>query len=165
MDTTGIDCFVKENNPKFFNSLVKRFQFLNKDKSKEDIYKMAYSQMPKHAEVDKDIKLQYINGYFCYAHKTVVMSNALGILRHMDFCDNSTEFMVPEGDPKLTSPYDNSPEEVKLRWDGKLMIPSMDNFFSRHPDFSILALAADSGFDDAPNYKYLFKEHNIFPRY
>ena len=46
-DTTGIQCFVKENNPKFFNALVKKLQSLNKDKSKVDIYKMAYHYMPK----------------------------------------------------------------------------------------------------------------------
>jgi len=73
MDTTGVECFVKENNPKFFNALVKRLEYFNKDKSKEDIYKMAYNQMPKTAEVYKNIKLQYINGHFCYAHTTAGM--------------------------------------------------------------------------------------------
>ncbi|WP_434630856.1 transposase [Thermoanaerobacterium thermosaccharolyticum] len=92
MDTTGIECYVKENNPKFFNALVKKLQYFNKDKSKEDIYKMAYNQMPKTASVDPNIKLQYINGTFCYAHKTIVVSNALGILRHMDFCDYQPDF-------------------------------------------------------------------------
>lgn len=164
IDTTGVECFVKENNPKFFNALVKRLQYLNKDKSKDDIYKMAYNQMPKTAEVDKNIKLQYINGHFCYAHKTVVMSNALGILRHMDFCDNfSDPVKSQDAIDSLATSSDDTPEETKLRWDGKLLIPSMDNFFKRHPGFSIEALTADSGFDDALNYKYLFKDHNILP--
>jgi len=158
MDTTGIECYVKENNPKFFNSLVKKLQYVYKDKSKEDIYKIAYSQMPKHAEADENIKLQYINGHFCYAHKAVVMSNALGIIRHLDFCDN----IEAAFDTSDSSPED-SPEAIKVRWDGKLLKPSMDSFFKHHPSFSIKALAADSGFDDPHNYKYLFKEHNILP--
>lgn len=164
MDTTGVECFVKENNPKFFNALVKRLQFLNKDKSKEDIYKLAYSQMPKSAEADNNIKLQYINGHFCYAHKTVVMSNALGILRHMDFCDNLPNPTTSQDSdsPSDVSP-ENTPEEIKVRWDGKLLIPSMNNFFNHHPNFFIESFAADSGFDEPANYEYLFKEHGILP--
>jgi len=158
MDTTGIECYVKENNPKFFNALVKKLQYLNKDKSKEDIYKMAYNQMPKTASVDPNIKLQYINGTFCYAHKTIAVSNALGVLRHMDFCDFKPDFNY---DTDNSEPA--SPEEVKLTWDGKLLIPAMENFFERHHDFNIYAMTADSGFDDVPNYQYLFENHGILP--
>ena len=166
MDTTGIECFVKENNPKFFNALVKKLQYLNKDKPKEEIYKLAYSQMPKSAAADSNIKLQYINGTFCYAHKTAVMSNALGILRHMDFCDQlpgcSTSDLpqIPDNSQSSELP---SPEEIKVLWDGKLLIPAMENFFKSHPSFSIEALTADSGFDDTPNYEYLFKQRHVLP--
>ena len=154
MDTTGIECYVKENNPKFFNALVKKLQHLNKDKPKEDIYKMAYNQMPKSASADPNVKLQYINGTFCYAHKAVVVSNALGVIRHLDLCDYQ---------PDTNNTNLNSPEEAKLTWDGKLLIPTMDNFFNRHPDFNIWALTADSGFDHVPNYKYLFENRRILP--
>jgi len=158
MDTTGIECYVKENNPKFFNALVKKLQYLNKDKSKEDIYKMAYNKMPKTASVDPNIKLQYINGTFCYAHKTVAISNALGVLRHIDFCDFNSDFHDNTDISTLSSP-----EQIKLTWDGKLLIPAMENFFNRHHDFNIYALTADSGFDYVPNYQYLFENHGILP--
>ncbi|MGD9155991.1 MAG: transposase [Bacillota bacterium] len=166
MDTTGIECFVKENNPKFFNSLVKKLQYLNKDKPKEEIYKLAYSQMPKSASADSNIKLQYINGTFCYAHKTVVMSNALGILRHIDFCDHMPDCSAPELPPVPDNPQASglpSPEEIKVHWDGKLLKPAMENFFKLHPSFPITALTADSGFDAILNYDYLFTERQILP--
>lgn len=119
---------------------------------------MAYNQMPKAASVDPNIKLQYINGTFCYAHKTVAVSNALGVLRHMDFCDFKPDFN-DDTDISVLS----SPQQIKLTWDGKLLIPAMENFFDRHHDFSIYALTADSGFDDVPNYQYLFENHGILP--
>jgi hypothetical protein len=152
MDTTGIECFVKENNPKFFNALVKKLQYLNKDKPKEAIY-------------NSNIKLQYINGTFCYAHKTVVMSNALGILRHLDFGDRLPDCSASEIPPLPDNPQSElpSPEAIKLLWDGKLLKPALENFFQFHPSFPIEALAADSGFDDTPNYEYLFKQRHILP--
>jgi hypothetical protein len=136
MDTTGIECFVKENNPKFFNSLVKKLQYLNKDKPKEEIYKLAYSQMPKAASADSNIKLQYLNGTFCYGHKTVVMSNALGILRHLDFCDHLSDYPAAElpllpDDPQTKELP--SPEEINVHGDSILLKPAMENFFKLHP--------------------------------
>jgi len=159
MDTTGIECYVKENNPKFFNALVKRLKYLNKHKPMKDIYNMAYNQMPKTASANNNVKLQYINGHFCYAHKAVVMSNALGIIRHLDFCDDCNVDTPNE----VVSSTDNTPEEIKIRWDGKLLKPSMDNFFEYHPDFNIHVLAANSGFDAADNYKYLVEKRDILP--
>jgi hypothetical protein len=166
MDTTGIECFVKENNPKFFNSLVKKLQYLNKDKPKEEIYKLAYSQMPKAASADPNIKLQYLNGTFCYGHKTVVMSNALGILRHLDFCDHLSDYPAAElpllpDDPQTKELP--SPEEIKVHGDSILLKPAMENFFKLHPSFPITALTADSGFDSILNYNYLFTERQILP--
>jgi len=76
----------------------------------------------------------------------------------MDFCDSHfASSHQNHGHPST------SPEEIKLLWDGKLFIPSMNHFFKFHPRFNIWAMTADSGFDDALNYKYLFEEHNILP--
>lgn len=110
--------------------------------------------MPKTASAEHNVKLQYINGTFCYAHKTVVVSHALGVIRHFHFRDYP---------PDATITNLNSPEETKLSSDGKLLIPAMDNFSNCHPTFNIWAMTTDSGFDDIPTYKYLFESHGIPP--
>ncbi len=110
--------------------------------------------MPKTALAVPNLKLQYINGTFCYAHKTVVVSNALSIVKHLDFCDYQ---------PDTNNTDSPSPEETKLTWDGKLLIPAMENFFNHHPNFNIWVMTADSGFNDVPRYRYPFQNHGILP--
>jgi hypothetical protein len=39
IDTIGIKCFVKENNPKFFNTLIKRLNILTKINPKRTFIK------------------------------------------------------------------------------------------------------------------------------
>lgn len=83
--------------------------------------------MPKSSAADSNIKLQYVNGCFCYAHKTEVMSNALGILRHLDFC-RLPDCSVSGSPEKLDNPGSQSseppsPEEIKALWNGKLLKP------------------------------------------
>ncbi|WP_010252466.1 transposase, partial [Acetivibrio cellulolyticus] len=48
-DTSGIETFVTENNPKFINSIIKKLKAFYKDKPDVDVYKMAYSLMPSSA--------------------------------------------------------------------------------------------------------------------
>ncbi|MBA1336012.1 MAG: hypothetical protein HPY66_1831 [Firmicutes bacterium] len=84
--------YVRENNPKFFNAIVKRLETYYKsrdiDYSQTDIYKAAWAQMPKQAESNSQAKLQYVNGHFTYALKDAIMCNGSGIIRHMEFCDS-----------------------------------------------------------------------------
>jgi len=77
--------------------------------------------MPKAASANKNIKLQYVNGTFCYAHKTVVVCNGLGILMHLDFCDNLPDysaFYVSKNTDVYFTDVSKSPDEIKLSWDG-----------------------------------------------
>ncbi len=68
-DTSGIELYVTENNPKTLNSLIRRLKFYYKNKPDVDPYKMAYGLMPSCAASSPDAKQQYINSHFCYADK------------------------------------------------------------------------------------------------
>ena len=37
-----------------------------------------------HASANPEIKQQYLNDHFCYAYKTGIMTNVLGIIRAID---------------------------------------------------------------------------------
>lgn len=45
-DTSGIELYVTENNPKTLNALIKKLKAFYKDKPDVDPYKMAYGLMP-----------------------------------------------------------------------------------------------------------------------
>ena len=79
-DTSGIELYVTENNPKTLNSLIKRLKAYYRDNPDVDPYRMAYALMPSRAASCPDAKQQYINGHFCYADKFAVLTNGLGII-------------------------------------------------------------------------------------
>jgi hypothetical protein len=157
IDTTGIEIYVKENNPKFFNSIVKRLEAYYKsrgvDFSQTDIYKAAWAQMPKHSQSNPEASLQYVNGHFTYALKGALMCNASGIIRHMEFCDSFS-------DPSAVS---QDPEESKYLSDQKIFKPALDNFFEKHPSFAYDYIVGDSGFDSSSNNNHAYYEHGLIP--
>ena len=67
-DTSGIEAWVMENNPKYANRIIKQLKTFakanNLDKS-YDPYKAAYGSMPMHAASNQAIQQMYINGHFC----------------------------------------------------------------------------------------------------
>lgn len=87
-DTSGIELYVSENNPKTLNALIKKLKAFYKDKPDVDPYKMAYGLMPSQAATCPDAKQMYINGHFCYADKFAIRTNGLGIVRHISFIDD-----------------------------------------------------------------------------
>ena len=46
LDTSGIELYVKENNPKYLNTLIRTLKTYYKDNPNVDPYKMAYGLMP-----------------------------------------------------------------------------------------------------------------------
>ncbi|MBP1865881.1 hypothetical protein BD780_002555 [Clostridium tetanomorphum] len=152
-DTTGIEAYVKENNPKFFQSIL-RFTKTAKKKDPNIIpHKLACSQMPKQTYANSEIKLSYINGHYCYALKATILVNGLGILRHIDF--NDTQLMDLE--------IHNTGEQAKDDYDSKTLIPIMRRYFNIHPDFKYNYFIGDAAYDCDDNYKYLIKNCNIVP--
>lgn len=156
-DTTGIEAYVTENNPKFYQSQLKKskshakFFAKTNPNSGFDVEKYAQSQMPKFACSNPDAKLTYLNGHFGYFLKCIVSTNALGLVRNVNFYDSDNNL-----------DQDLRPEDIKNEYDAKSLIPSLETFFQLHPDFNYEYFLGDSGFDADDNYAYLYK-NNIMP--
>jgi hypothetical protein len=131
-DTSGIELYVKENNPKTLNSLIRSLKAYYKDKPDVDPYKMAYGLMPSQAASCPDAKQQYINGHFCYADKFALLTNGLGIVRDIVFLDEDLKASHPELPVDKKS---DSPEEDKTISDSVALKPILSDFFAAHPDF------------------------------
>lgn len=151
-DTTGIKAYVKENNPKYFDSLLrynKRIEKRMKDFNPDSYTK---SKMPKESYANKDIKLAYMNGHFCYSLKCSLLTNGLGVIRHIEF---------PSSTPLPKDILDDVSK--KDEYDSKTLIPSLNNFFANHPTFTYKYFLGDAGFDSIDNYKFLYNEKSIIP--
>ena len=118
-DSSGIEAFVTENNPKYANRIIKQF---------------------------------YINGHFCYVFKFSIVTNGLGIIRHISFYNKN--FMASHPDIVVEKKSD-SPDEDKCVHDSKLLIPTRKDFFSKHPLINPKTFLGDAAFDTAQLYKSL----------
>jgi transposase len=150
--TTGIELYVKENNPKTLNALIKRLKAFYKDKPEVDPYKMAYGLMPSQAESSSNAKQMYINGHFCYADKLAVITNGLGIIRHITFLDDEFKLNHPD---IIVQKKTNSPDEDKSIGDSSALKPVLEDFFSIHPTFNPHTFLGDSAFDAIDTYCFL----------
>lgn len=67
-DTSAVESFVTENNPKCLNSTINKLKSYYKskgiDKSNDDIYKQAFTSLPKTASSDSSIRKMYANRPF-----------------------------------------------------------------------------------------------------
>lgn len=154
-DSSGIEAFVTENNPKYANRIIKQLKAYAKAKGLDasfDPYKAAYGSMPSHAAANAEIKQLYINGHFCYVYKFGIVTNGLGIIRHIAFYDN--EFMASHPDIVVEKKSD-SPDEDKSVHDSKLLIPTLIDFFTKHPAINPKTFLGDAAFDTVGLYKEL----------
>ena len=108
--------------------------------------------MPQKSYANPEIKLSYINGHHCYASKTPIVTNGLGIIRDFYFFDKST----------LDISNSATTSEAKDEYDAKSLIPTLNKFFDKH-DFKYDYFLGDASFDAVDNYKYLYANHNIKP--
>lgn len=154
-DSSGIEAFVTENNPKYANRIIKQLKAYARaqgfDKS-YDPYKAAYGSMPSHASANPEIKQLYINGHFCYVFKFGIVTNGLGIIRHISFYNK--DFMASHPDIVAEKKSD-SPDEDKSVHDSKLLIPTLKDFFSKHPLINPKTFLGDAAFDTVGLYKSL----------
>ena len=154
-DSTGIEAWVKENNPKYLNSMIRGLTAFAKAKglgNSYDPHKAAYSRMPSHASAEPQVKQQYVNGHFCYAYKAGIVSNGLGIPRAIEFYDESYFASHPEIVRKKKS---DSPDEDKSVGDNRLLLPTLKDFFDKHPLIQPNIFLGDSAFDAIETYKAL----------
>ena len=154
-DSSGIEAWVTENNPKYADRIIRQLKAyaksMNFDKS-YDPYKAAYASMPSCAHANPEIKRQYINGHFCYAYKFGLVTNGLGIVRHIAFYNKDWLAAHPE---IVLEKKSDSPEEDKSAHDTKLVIPTLQDFFKAHPLFNPKTFLGDSAFDTIELYSNL----------
>ena len=160
-DTSGIEAYVTENNPKYANRIIKQLKSYAKANNLDDSYdpyKAAYGSMPSSSSANGEVKQQYINGHFCYAYKFGITTNGLGIVRSIDlynkdFLDSHPDITVGK---KL-----KSPDEDKSLADSKALIPTLRDFLMRHPLIRPEVFLGDAAFDSIEIYKSLFEDLNF----
>ena len=151
-DTSGIETWVTENNPKYANSLIRRLQAWKKAHNVDDSYdpyKAAYASMPSSASANPEIKQMYIDGHFCYAYKIGFVTNGLGIVRHLEFYDE--EYYQNHACIEREAEKD-SPDELKTAGDSKLLIPTLRSYFNEHPQIRPDVFLGDAAFDSIEIY-------------
>jgi hypothetical protein len=150
-DPTGIKAYVAENNPKFLNGKLTQAKALAKKNPEYDPYKLVYSLLPETARANHDVKHQYINGHFCYAHKAGIITNGIGIVRHISFFDDAFKAKYPE----IVSAKTDNPDLDKEIADSISLKPVLSDFFGAHPTFSFKTFIGDASFDSCDNYNIL----------
>jgi len=154
-DSSGIEAWVRENNPKYADRIVRQLKAYAKamhfDES-YDPYKAAYGSMPSCASANPDIKQLYINGHFCYVYKFGLVTNGLGIIRHIAFYNKDFLAAHPE---IIVEKKSDSPDEDKSVHDARLLLPTLIDFFKMHPLINPKTFLGDSAFDAVGIYKAL----------
>ena len=154
-DSSGIEAFVTENNPKYANRIIRQLKAYAKNMGFDenyDPYKAAYGSMPSHAASNPEIKQLFINGHFCYVFKFGIVTNGLGIIRHISFYNK--DFLNSHPDIVVEKKSD-SPDEDKSVHDSKLLIPTLKDFFTKHPLINPKVFLGDAAFDTVALYKEL----------
>lgn len=154
-DTSGVEAYVTENNPKFINRLIKQLKSQYKGNSSVDPYKMAYGIMPSCASSNPNVKQLYINGHFCYVYKFGMLTNGLGIVRNISFFDEDFINAHPEIPIEKKS---DSPDEDKSLSDSKALKPVLRDFFKTHTHFKPSTFIGDAAFDTNDSYNFLLKD-------
>jgi len=164
-DTSGIEAWVTENNPKYANRIIKQLKSFAKSHNFDenfDPYKTAYSSMPTHSKANSAIKQMYINGHFCYSFKFGILTNGLGIVRDISFYNK--DFL--DAHPNITvGKKSKSPDEDKSLADAKTLIPVLTDFFEKHPLINPKTFLGDAAFDSTEIYKYLLQETSFEKAY
>ena len=148
-DTTGVKPKVKENNPKFVATEVKKQQAVQKfigDKNFNP-HAAAYGKLPKFAFANNDIRLDYANGHFGYFYKCGMVSNGFGVPLHLHFLDEDFYKSLPDSF--------STPEEAKYAYDNASLKPVLSSFLYRLNGNPFKDFLADSEFDSYANYDFL----------
>ncbi|PUU90622.1 MAG: transposase [Halanaerobium sp.] len=110
--------------------------------------------MPSSAQVNKEIKQLYINGHFCYVYKAGIVTNGLGVIRHISFFDDEFKDNHPEIPVEKKS---DSPDEDKSIGDSTSLKPVLEDYFNLH-NHHYSTFIADSAFDSYQTYPFLIKD-------
>lgn len=154
-DTTGIESYVAENNPKFFSLKLRQAKFMAKTNPDTDPYRAVYGLLPDCAAANTAVKQQYINGHFCYAQKAGLLTNGLGIVRHIAFFDEDFQKSHPE---ILVEKRTDNPDADKEIGDSRTLLPVLRDFGGKHPALRYSTFLGDAAFDSYDTYRALLKE-------
>ena len=160
-DTSGIEAYVTENNPKYANRIIRQLKVYAKSMhfdSSYDPYKAVYASMPTSASSNHEVKQQYINGHFCYAYKFGIITNGLGIVRFIDFYNKN--YLASHSDIVVEKKA-KSLDEYKSLADSKALLPTLKDFKTRHPGIKPSIFFGDAAFDTIEIYKSLFEDFNF----
>jgi len=157
-DTTGIESYVAENNPKFLRAKEQQSKFISKADPSFDPSGSGVCLLPKVSASNGAVKYQYINGHFCYAQKAAVITNGLGIVRHLELFDEDFKQSHPE---MLVEKRTNTPELDKEIGDSTSLKPVLLDFQAAHPDLSYSTFTADAAFDSYENYRFLLGDYSF----
>ena len=168
-DSSGIEAFVAENNPKYANRIIRQLKAYAKanhfDKN-YDPYKAAYGSMPTHASAN-----QRLNSYTSTVI-SVMSSNLASSPMVLELSDISlfiTKLLcLPIPDIAVEKKSD-SPDEDKSVHDSRLLIPTLKDFFFKHPLINLKLSLGDAAFDTAALYPKLltgdtFGNHKHFDK-
>jgi hypothetical protein len=164
-DTSGLEAFVTENNPKYANRIIKELKTFKKIKGLNDsydAYKAAYGAMPSHADANPAIQQMYINGHFCYAFKFGLITYGLGIIRDISFYNK--DFLKAHTDIIVEKKSD-SPDQDKSLGNANALIPVLKDFFEKHPLIKPKTFLGDVAFDSIEIYRYLLQEKKFKKAY
>ena len=153
-DTTGIELPVSENNPKFMTAKLQEAKKIAKGNPNYDPYRGVYSLLPDMSRSNPDAKQQHINGHFCYAMKLGILTNGLGIPRHIEFFDDDFKRNYPDTVAKKS----DSPDVDKEIGDSTSLKPVLSEFFAAHSQLSFNTFIGDSAFDSYQIYSMLMKD-------
>lgn len=103
-DTSGLKPRVKENNPKTLVGEINKQKAYAKatNNKNHNPYAAAYKNMPKFAQANSSIKLDFVNGHFGYFYRFGLITNGWGIPLGLSFFDEDfykpidKEFDTPE---------------------------------------------------------------------
>jgi hypothetical protein len=151
-DTSGLKPKVKENNPKTLVSEINKQKSYAKatNKKNHNAYAAAYKNMPKFAEANPNIKLDFVNGHFGYFYKLGILTNGLWIPLSIIFFDEDFYSSVEQ--------EFETPEEQKYAYDNaslkSVIVPFSTNLKSKS-DFKFDVFLGDSEFDSYENFGLL----------
>jgi len=154
-DTTGVESYVAENNPKFAMLKERQATSYAKVNPEFDAEKGRHTFMPQASQSNGEVKYQYIDGHFCYAQKAAVLTNGLGIIRHLELFDEDFRFRHPEVPREQRT---KSPEIDKEIYDSIALKPVLRDFCTAHPSFRYGTFSGDAAFDSYDNYSFLLGE-------
>jgi len=103
--------------------------------------------LPKFANANHDIRLDYANGHFGYFYKFGIISNGFGIPLHIHFLDDGFYKSLPENFETM--------EEQKYAYDNASLKPVLSSFLHRLKNNTFHTFLADSEFDSYANYDFL----------